>query len=98
MTRKCAKWIAEDNMHIVLFKPTPYNVRKNTQFKALIADTWELVLDIPAEESPPFGRVEFIKFAVRPTKRQIRQYKRYFRKIVKLEKQFVTCDYAEVLK
>lgn len=42
-------------MHIVLFKPTPYNARKNTQFKALIADTWELVLDIPAEESPPFG-------------------------------------------
>lgn len=69
MTRKYAKWIAEGNMHIVLFKPTPYNVRKNTQFKALVADTWELVLDIPAEESPPFGRVEFIKFAVRPTKR-----------------------------
>lgn len=46
-------------MHIVLFKPTPYNVRKNTQFKALIADTWELVLDIPAEESPPFGLVEW---------------------------------------
>lgn len=89
MTRKYAKWIAEGNMHTVLFKPTPYNVRKNTQFKALIADTWELVLDIPAEESPPFGRVEFIKFAVRPTKRQIRQCKRYFRKIVKLEKQLL---------
>ena len=47
------------------------------------------ILDIPAEESPPFGRVEFIKFAVRPTKRQIRQCKRYFRKIVKLEKQLL---------
>lgn len=76
-------------MHTVLFKPTPYNVRKNTQFKALVADTWELVLDIPAEENPPFGRVEFIKFAVRPTKRQIRQCKRYFRKIVKLEKRLL---------
>lgn len=86
MIKKFLNLIGEGNMHTVLFKPTPYNVRKNTQFKALIADTWELVLDIPAEESPPFGRVEFIKFAVRPTKRQIRQCKRDFRKIVKLEK------------
>ncbi|QWV60384.1 hypothetical protein N4000200 [Escherichia phage vB_EcoM_HZ_ZJUN4] len=80
-------------MHIVLFKPTPYSesycVRKNTKFKLPISSAWELVLDIPAEESPPFGRVEFIEFVVRPTKRQIRQCKRYFRKIVKLEKQLL---------
>ena len=43
------------------------------------------MMDCEASEKFPHGKVDFVKFAVRPTKRQIRQEKRKFRKDISMK-------------
>lgn len=70
-------------MYSTVFKPSTYEFASTTQWKALILEGWELMMDCEASEKFPHGKVDFVKFVVRLTKRQIRQEKRKFRKSLK---------------
>ena len=71
-------------MNIVLMKPTPSSFwnksfGKHNMFIQRAVSNWELVL---SEDHGGYEQeyVEFFDFPVKPTKRQIRQTKRKFRK------------------
>lgn len=60
-------------MKTILFSPRcEMDVKKFSQ--------WELFLDEPSQKYLLFGHVWQKEFATRPTKRQVRQFKRQFRK------------------
>lgn len=41
--------------------------------------TWEVIIDRAGDMTLPFGHVEFFEFITKPTKRQMRKLKKYFR-------------------
>ncbi|AIZ01823.1 hypothetical protein VR5_036 [Escherichia phage vb_EcoM-VR5] len=72
-------------MNIVLMKPTPSSFwnksfGKHQEFIQRTVNNWELVLSVSNGDYEQ-EYVEFFEFPVKPTKRQIRQTKRKFRKI-----------------
>ena len=72
-------------MNIVLMKPTPSSFwnksfGKHNMFIQRTVNNWELVLSVGHNDYEQ-EYVEFFDFPVKPTKRQIRQTKRKFRKI-----------------
>ncbi len=44
--------------------------------------TWEAIIDRAGDNTLPFGHVEFFEFVTKPTKRQMRKLKKYFRMAV----------------
>lgn len=97
-------------MNIDIIKPSPSDewwyksFGKHKAYIDRLIHTWEVVLSTEDDGHPDY--VEFYQYVVRPTKRELRQAKRHFRKIVALEEarqkmyreQFKILDYEKVLK
>lgn len=52
----------------------------NTKYHGSWPAGWEVILDQEGTMSLPFGYVEFTTFVTKPTKRQLRRFKKDFRK------------------